>query len=567
MKDTRWKKQMPFARQCQIGRLAPIIVLALIICLQCVMAVHWGSKKAGYHVDEMFTFELANYPDGFVHRTAGVVNGWQDGEFYQEALTATGERAFQYSIPYHNQEIDVHPPLYYFVIHTASSISGTFSKWVGIVPNLIFLAVSSLLLYAISVRLLRSPFMALVTVALWGLGLGAMSSAVFIRMYAMLTMACLLLVYIHLCAAAKLLDGQICLPQLGILLLSTAFGILTQYYFLIFCLFWCGCWFFALLLKKKWKTLAAYTAAEGLAIVVSVLIFPKMLAHLFSSSRGQEAFKNAADSSTYGEHLKKVASIISKQIANGWIKELLIIAAILIVSYGMYRLYHGRTVQAGDTAGEFRVSFPLPNAVQVCLTPERMILWFIAAASVGYILLVAKIAPYQTDRYYMCVYPLIALVLLSFLSWLFRLLLRRKTSSRVIVAVLSALILVCGYRTQSVNHLYTSWGSREAALSAYMSYPAVVLNNAYNALPDRYMCELANYTASYRCEPKDFSSLSPLKGDPHLTEGFLLYAAGMANLSTEELFESVCEYLPINTYELITDVDDPVYFCTLEVSK
>ena len=81
------------------------------------------------------------------------------------------------------------------------------------------------------------------------------------------------------------------------------------------------------------------------------------------------------------------------------------------------------------------------------------------------------------------------------------------------------------------------------------------------------MCELANYTASYRCEPKDFSSLSPLKGDPHLTEGFLLYAEGMANLSTEELFESVCEYLPINTYELITDVDDPVYFCTLEVSK
>ena len=47
MKDTRGKKQMPFARQCQIGRLAPIIVLALIICLQSVMAVHWGGKKAG----------------------------------------------------------------------------------------------------------------------------------------------------------------------------------------------------------------------------------------------------------------------------------------------------------------------------------------------------------------------------------------------------------------------------------------------------------------------------------------------------------------------------------------
>lgn len=208
------------------------VVLALILCLQCGMAIHFGQQKRGYHIDEIFTFELANYPDGFTSRTDGVINNWTDGEFYKEALITTGFERFNYSIPYHNQETDVHPPLYYFVIHTLSSITGTFSKWIGIIPNILFLLLSSILLYKIVGEILHSKALALITVAFWGLGIGAMNSAVFIRMYAMLTMACLLLVWLHLRAWDSLINQQISWKSMIGLLLATAFGILTQYYFL-----------------------------------------------------------------------------------------------------------------------------------------------------------------------------------------------------------------------------------------------------------------------------------------------------------------------------------------------
>lgn len=546
----------------------PTVVLALILCLQCGMAIHFGQQKSGYHIDEIFTFELANYPDGFTSRTDGVINNWTNGEFYKEALITTGSERFNYAIPYHNQETDVHPPLYYFVIHTLSSIAGTFSKWIGIIPNILFLLFSSILLYKIAGEMLPSKALALITVAFWGLGIGAMNSAVFIRMYAMLTTACLLLVWLHLRAWDSLVNQQISWKSMLGLVLATAFGILTQYYFLIFCLFWCGCWFFVLLVTKRWKAMVVYAIAEFAAVAASIAFFPKMVYHLFSSGRGKEAFANASNGNVYSEHLKKVLSINSKELINGWGKEIIFLLLVIVLVYALYRYLRKCSVKISER-GELVMHLPAlttaPKVESVYITKEKTALMAAAVTTVGYTLLVARIAPYQTDRYYMCIHPLAALLVIVAIYHVVKLLIRKQTVAYIAMLIFTVAMLGLSHRDQNVNYLYSGRKDYVAAMSAYEGYPVVVTNEAtYDGALDWCFPEFATFDKVYRCGRGDFSSLSNLEGDVALKEGFLLFA-GSAKGTEEEYFSKICEYLPVASYELIIkEGGTPIYYCELE---
>lgn len=99
-----------------------LLALVLVLAVQTVMMGYFGQKKAGYHVDEVYTYELSNYPGTFFSETEGFLDTWVDGSFFQESMSVDGLGDLDYSIPYHNQENDVHPPIYYFVIHTVSAL-------------------------------------------------------------------------------------------------------------------------------------------------------------------------------------------------------------------------------------------------------------------------------------------------------------------------------------------------------------------------------------------------------------------------------------------------------------
>lgn len=67
-------------------------------------------------------------------------NRWLSPDFWNSALTVQQEYAFNYKSVFYNQAQDVHPPLYYVIIHTISSFfPGTYSKWFAIIPNMMFL--------------------------------------------------------------------------------------------------------------------------------------------------------------------------------------------------------------------------------------------------------------------------------------------------------------------------------------------------------------------------------------------------------------------------------------------
>lgn len=533
-------------------RLPEVIVLAVILLVQAGMMAYFGQQKTGYHEDEMATYELSNLPGGFLYKTEDFLENWHPGDFFQYPLTSDGERVFDYSIPYHNQEGDVHPPLYYYVIHTVSSLfPGTFSKWIGLVPNFLLCMTAAVLLYLTALRVAGSRPLALLICAVWALGPGAMTTAVFIRMYALLTVWCLALVLAHLRAYREAEEtGRLKWSTLALLLACTAAGILTQYFFLIFCFFLCGCFFLYLALRRRWGTLVRYTAAEFAAIGLSAAYFPRMFYHIFGGYRGKQAIENAFTLDQYVVHGRTVCSVISRELMGGWLLEITAVLAAAAAVCVLRRLFRGPAGEAGGPAADTRRSV-LPAAA-------------LAATAAGYLIVVVKVAPFQEDRYYLCVYPLIVLALIFTAHAAGRCLLR---NSRVLLPLLAAVFLgitALSYRQPAVNYLYPEMTERAEALAPYAGERVVCLNGDFSWAPDRWLTEYGQYSEVYYCDLWDFDSLDGARDSRDLSEGFLLYAVWPETTTEERLFEVIGEHLPVRNYELVTDIGCRVYYVTLE---
>ena len=61
---------------------------------------------------------------------------------------------FDYASVYYNQTQDVHPPLFYFLLHTVCSLfPGSFTKWTGLGMNFVLLGGTLAALYALGMEL------------------------------------------------------------------------------------------------------------------------------------------------------------------------------------------------------------------------------------------------------------------------------------------------------------------------------------------------------------------------------------------------------------------------------
>ena len=70
--------------------------------------------------DELFTYTSSNNAE--IQAFDMPLNEWLDGDWYLSQGAAMEGHTFEYSIPYRNQAADVHPPVYYFLMHTLSSM-------------------------------------------------------------------------------------------------------------------------------------------------------------------------------------------------------------------------------------------------------------------------------------------------------------------------------------------------------------------------------------------------------------------------------------------------------------
>ena len=331
-----------------------MVAMAVLFVIQLAVLVYYGSRKAGFHEDELYTYYSSN-------KTAGLfVNDrqWMERDDLRNDFVVLPGEGFRYDVVWQMQSWDVHPPLYYFVFHTVCSLfPGVFGKWLGIGINLFFFLGSDILLaycaYTAVVCGKGVPStngpdkgrqgtavgwdfgagaLSFLTCLFWGFSAAVISGVMFIRMYQQMTFFVLLCLALHLRAVRKQ-DFRVrsfLLP----LLVTVFLGFLTQYYYIIFH-FFLGAGFCVYLLRgKKVKGLLSYGGFCGAGLMAALVYYPPALSHIFRGYRGTEAVSEFGDASNTLGRLRFFFGLFNDYVANGTLSVWLLVLVILAVTVG-----------------------------------------------------------------------------------------------------------------------------------------------------------------------------------------------------------------------------------------
>lgn len=361
------------------------IVFMLFLLLHVLYMVMWGTKKINYHVDEYYTYGLAN-------NRGSIEPVWEDGKIYEgdtvflNYLAPDESERFDYSIVWENQAKDVHPPLYYIFVHTICSFfPNIFSKWEALTLNLVFLTIVDILVYFIAKLLIKNQWTSFWAMALNGMTVLCLNMVLFLRMYVLMTVFVLGVTLLFLKYWNRSLDK---LFYILLFFLSVG-GALTQYYFLIYLFFSVLIFEIIRLIQNRWgkETILSILTLAG-AGVVSIMIFPAMLEQIFGDGyRGQEAFENARTLTDVPRHITEYARIINNELFGGWGIVILFFSVCFIIL----------------TVSKYQKKLKKILPLLILLIP-----------AVCYCLVISVIAPYQYDRYIMGVGPLFVLAAIYF---------------------------------------------------------------------------------------------------------------------------------------------------------
>lgn len=326
-------------------RIKWMIGMAVLLFLQMLVLVYYGSQKAGFHEDELYSYYSSN-------KTAGLfVNDreWTKGEAFEQELTVLRGEQFRYGVVKQMQSWDVHPPLYYDLLHTVCSLTpGVFSKWQGISINMAGFVLSFVLLALVTYRTVTDPIMAdlhalpeqkescqrrgyllaLLVCAAWGFGGAVISGVMFIRMYQWLTVFVLLCMWIHL-LLLRSRKQLLCHILLG---MTVFLGFMTQYYYIIFHFFLGAAFCVYLLKEKKWKQLMAYVGTCAVSLGLALLYYPAALSHIFKGYRGTEAVGEFVDASNTLDRLQFFIGLFDDYMLGGMLAVLLLVLCLLLIT-------------------------------------------------------------------------------------------------------------------------------------------------------------------------------------------------------------------------------------------
>ncbi len=459
-----------------------------LICFMAVWTVlmaaafYFCTLKQGFHEDEYYTYYSTARTNGFY-----VEDGkWMDSETYRkEFVVLPGER-FQYGLVKQVQSWDVHPPMYYWVFHTAASlVPGVFSKWIGLSINLLFHGINLILLTYLSYLVCeRSGKTALFVTLFYGLTPAAMSGVVFIRMYEMLTVFVLLCAVLHVRAVQRLQSEEgrgEKLPAVRLLLPMAAVtyvGFLTQYYYFLF-LFFMAIAFCSYLLwrDRNLYNCLRYGAGQGIAFILAYLTYPACLGQMFRGQRGAQATENFFDLSNTVTRFRFFFDLLDEYVFGNLLSVFLLL--IVVLALAVYFRRHRR--RADVWSGEMRADgggqsggMRADGGGQSGGMNEdggwqpagRIIYGMLLFTAAGYFFTVAKTALLlgnTSNRYQLPIYGIIILLLFWTIEGMWQSLARiRHRCLPAAVAVVCLFIDLSGLHSDRVAFLYPQAGEAVA---------------------------------------------------------------------------------------------------------
>ena len=270
------------------------IIITIILIIQTIIFIIMGANKSYIHMDEAYSLGLSSYDKVEIQNNEDFYNTWHNGEYYEDYLCVNDDETGKFSQVYENQKNDVHPPLYYLLLRIAMGFhKNSYSQWPGVIINIIIYMFVTIFMYVIIQKLLKgkpkykekSAFIAFLSSII----LSSITNVVYIRMYALSTLNIVITTYLHM----KLLEkDKIDYKLLFFIGLSALAGSLTHYYYLFYLVMMFIMFVIKYIKEKRYKELIAYFVTMCIAGVLSLIIFPYSIQHMFFWYRGQGAISN-----------------------------------------------------------------------------------------------------------------------------------------------------------------------------------------------------------------------------------------------------------------------------------
>ena len=531
--------------------------IILVITLLTGLMFYFIGEKQGFHEDEIFSIGSSNYKYDNVYRPFGYAEATQDVFYNQvlksdhklynlkkfifdnnsfikdenlvkevpifktkddaiEYLTIGKGDIFNYFSVYYNQSRDVHPPLFYFLVHFVSTIFyGTFSKYVIFSINLLFF-IGSLLVINKIMKSLNKEKLGIPTMILYGGSIGCISTVMFQRMYMMLTFFSILYLYLTI----KFIQDDFKVEKKYPWILTILFGFLTQYYFCIYIVLVFILIATYLITKKEYKKLYDYFIVHVIPAVIGVAFYPASIYHIFFSYRG---IGDGGSTKTIFESIIYYLSQVYKLFG---FKNLLLITIII------------------------SIILIIKNKITINKEKYKYLIILIFPI-IMYILIVSKIAPFlgedYTSRYIMLTFPIIAISIMYLFSLI--------TKSSIIPLIISVVLVINGLFNETPVYLYKDYKKvMDLAYEYKEDYFLYVFDNNFTHLSS--LPEFATYKASLIINVNDYD-FSLLNNDElNNSSEFIVCIKNWIN--QDEVLNKILENTKYNKYEKLLELNSDV---------
>ena len=361
-----------------------------------------------------------------------------------------------YTQVYENQKNDVHPPFYYLILRFAMFFTkGHFSKWGGIVLNIIIYIFITIFMYLILKKLLKEDEdlnkKSMILAFISSITLSSISNVIYIRMYALLTLNILITTYLHIKLAENENIKLRYLIGIGIVVLL---GILTHYYYLFYLFMLYLVFLIKYIKAKKLKSLIYYTSTIIISGIISLIIFPYSIYHIFFGYRGKGVISNL-------ESINKILKSLLPNIHNlnyyAFNNLMFIILFIIVVLFIYNKIYKNKV----DISKE-----------------NKEILKIIGIPSIFFFLMTAISSPWKVLRYIVPVCSLIFVLMIYYLYKLFQASLNKKASNLLISILLGMILLSPFIFKLKPELLYENRGEIVQKLDKELNLPTIYFFNS-----------------------------------------------------------------------------------------
>lgn len=450
------------------------LILLLILLLVAGVSIWNGSRKEGFHVDEMYSYGLANsnylpFPkegdngaysiDDFMqeygagdnliellqnlwkdlgilkaadfqiyntpiyqkYKEAQATNNqqwiettWLSGEYYQNYLAVEEGTGFNLASVYYNQRADVHPPFYYIVLHIVCSLfEGSFSKWFGFGVNFVALMAALLVLYRMIRSYIEDSWISYVVILIYGLSMGFQSNMVFFRMYGIVTLLTIALCYFHL--HLQSCNWKLERRQKLTLIALVVLGYYTLYYLVVYAAFIAFIALIRMIQDGQAKRVWTYIRQYIYAALIGIAIWPFSLKHFFSDYRGDDFREVMSSIEQYGDLTAAMFGELSKTCMGN---QPVVLLGLLVM--GLVGLVFA-CLKRKNNIGTYMIVFIPP---------------------ILYFLFTAISTPMVHNRYVMNIMPFVFLAVILGIAFMIGLIVKKHNARVTVIAIMFAGVLL-----------------------------------------------------------------------------------------------------------------------------